>query len=39
MRNEDDVGGRASASAARRLNGDEVIEILRLGGCEDFASE
>ena len=27
------------ASAARRLNRDEVVEIWRLVGCEDFVSE
>jgi len=26
-------------SAARRLNRDEVVEIWRLSGCEDFMSE
>ena len=44
IRNEDDVGGRARVtrdeewkrvSAARRLNRDEVMQIWRLGGCED----
>ena len=26
-------------SAARRLNRDEVMQMCRLGGCEDFVSE
>jgi len=44
MRNEDDVGGRASderwrASAARRMTRDEVTQIWRLSGCEDLVSK
>jgi len=45
MRSEDDVGmpsesdERWRASAARRLNRDEFMQIWRLGGCEDFVSE
>ena len=44
MRREDDVGGRARVTrdeerVLRRLNRDEVVEIWRLGGCEDFVSE
>ena len=44
MRNEDDVGGRARVTTdeervLRRLNKDEVMQIRRLGGCEDFVSE
>jgi len=43
MRNEDDAGGRArvttGASVTRRLNRDYVMQIRRLGGCEDFISE
>ena len=42
----DDVGGRARvtrdawrATAARRLNSDEIMQIWRLGDCEDFVSE
>jgi len=34
-----DGNERWRASAARRLNRDEVVEIRRLGGCEDFVSE
>jgi len=30
---------RRRASAARRLNRDEVMQIWRLGGYEDFVSE
>ena len=30
---------RLRANAARRLNRDEVMQIWRLGGCEDFVSE
>ena len=44
IRREDDVGGRArvttykwwGASVAGRLNGDEVVQIWRFGGGEDF---
>ena len=46
IRREDDVDGRASvsdqrwrASAARRLNCDEVVQIWRLGGCENFVGK
>jgi len=43
IRNKDDVGGRARAtmqrwraSAARKLNSDEITQIWRLGGCNKF---
>ena len=46
MRREDDVGGRARVTRAeervlraRRLNRDQVVEIWRLVGCEDFVRE
>jgi len=41
MRNEDDVGGRARATRdeERVLNTDEVMQIRKLGRCEDLISE
>ena len=42
IRREDDVDGRAwpmMKSAAKRLNCDEIMEIWRLGGCENCAGE
>ena len=44
IRREDDVDGRASlikdgVIAARRLNCDEVMQIYRLGCCENFVGK